>query len=436
MRSWYPLLLIVLMCAAVMGCAQMKGTQKVNEVKTGINASEMKTAVKASNVVKIGIIGPMETKYGTAMVHAARLAAEEINANGGILGRKVVILTADTKMDPNTGTMAFRRLADEGCNVIIGGFSSGVCLSMLQVMAKKKVLWLGDSATPRLTDKVKQDYQRYKYYFRPIGTNASTFPLDMVAMLNYLNKEGVHIKNIAIIRDNALWTDDVMKVLKPLLEKNNYTIVMDEKVNRGQTDFTTLLLKAKQDKADVIMPIIAHVRGVALVKEWARLKLGIPIAGHDLSAIDPDYWNATGGACNGELYTADGGGVPYPINSKMAHFLQAYREKYHTLPEAFDAYGVYDAVFLYKQAVENAAKAKEKNPFDPNVLVKYLEQFNATHPFKGVRGNIAFTKNHDLMWGNKYVRNWICQWQNGKQVVVYPHVSWIKTGKLITPWKK
>ncbi len=428
MRRLYLLLLLVLVGAMVMGCAQ-------NQTKTSVKPQVSNGTQITQNVVKIGVIGPMETKYGTAMVHAAKLAAEEINANGGILGRKIEILTADTKMDPNTGSMAFRRLADEGCNVIIGGFSSGVCLSMQQVMAEKKILWLGDSATPRLTEKVKENYSLYRYYFRPIGTNASTFPRDMVAMLNYLNEEGVHVKRVAIIRDNALWTDDVMKVLKPLLEENGYIIVMDEKVNRGQTDFTSLLLKAKQEKADVIMPIIAHVRGAPLVKEWASMKLGIPIAGHDLSAIDPDYWNATGGACNGELYTADGGGVPYPINDKMAHFLKAYEEKYHTLPEAFDAYGVYDAVYLYKQAVENAAKDGVKNPFNSDVLVKYLEQFNATHPFKGVRGNIAFTKYHDLMWGDKYVRNWICQWQNGKQVVVYPKVSWIKTGKLITPWK-
>ncbi len=412
------LVLLILLSLIVMGCVNQKVSQNKNE---------------GAKVVKIGVIGPMETKYGIAMVHAAKLAAEEINKEGGILGRKVEIVTADTKMDPNTGIIAFRRLADE-CNVIVGGFSSGVCLSMQKVMAEKKILWLGDSATPRLTENVRKNYNMYKYYFRPIGTNASTFPLDMVAMLNYLNEEGVHVKRVAIIRDNALWTDDVMKVLKPLLEKNGYTIVMDEKVNRGQTDFTTLLLKAKQEKADVIMPIIAHVRGAPLVKEWARLKLGIPIAGHDLSAIDPDYWNATGGACNGEIYTADGGGVPYPINAKMAHFLKAYKEKYHVLPEAFDAYGVYDAIYLYKKAVEMASKT-EKDPFNSTVLVKYLEMFNKTHPFEGVRGKIAFTKDHDLVWGNDFVRNWICQWQNGKQVVIYPKVSWMKTGKLITPWK-
>ncbi len=394
----------------------------------------------AENVIKIGVIGPMETKYGTAMEHAVKLAADEINEHGGILGKKIEVVVADTKLDQNTATSEFRRLVvDEGCKVIIGGFSSGVALSMLDTMADlaregHKVIWLGDASSPRLTDKVAQDYEHYKYFFRPLGLNASTFPLDMVAMLDFLRSQGLNIKKVAIIRDNALWTDDVMKVFKPLLEKHGYEIAMDEKAERGQTDFSSFLLKA-QEKADVIVPILAHVRGDSLVKQWADMKIRIPIAGHDLSAIDPDYWKATDGKCFGEIYTADGGGVPIPINDKMKHFLDAYKAKYGHLPEAYSAYGCYDAVYLYKEAVEMAAKAGEKNPFDPDVLVKYLEKFNRTHPFEGVRGKIAFTKNHDLVWGDGFVRNWICQWQKGKQVVLYP--KYMATGKLVLPdWIK
>ncbi len=387
--------------------------------------------VGAEDVVKIGVIGPMETKYGTAMVNAVKLAADEINEHGGILGKKIVVVVGDTKFDSNTATSEFRRLAvDEGCKVIIGGFASGVALSMMNVMAETKVLWLGDASSPRLTDKVAQDYDHYKYYFRVLTLNASTFPLDMIDMLDFLRSQGLKIKRVAIIRDNALWTDDVMKVFRPLLKEHGYEIVMDEKAERGQTDFSSFLLKA-QEKADVIVPILAHVRGDSLVKQWADMRIRIPIAGHDLSAIDPDYWNATEGKCFGEIYTADGGAVPSPINEKMKHFLEAYKAKYGHLPEAFSAYGCYDAVYLYKKAVEMAAKAGEKNPFDPDVLVKYLEKFDRNHPFEGIRGKIAFTKNHDLVWGNGFVRNWICQWQNGKQVVLYP--KYMATGKLVLP---
>ena len=394
--------------------------------------------VANAEVIKIGVIGPMQTKYGLAMKHAVELAAKEINEHGGILGNEVEVITADTKFDSNTATTAFRDLVDRGCKVIIGGFASGVALSMMDTMADlaktgHKVIWLGDASSPRITQLVAKDYNDYKYYFRVLTLNASTFPLDMIDMLDFLRSQGLKIKKVAIIRDNALWTDDVMKKFKPLLEKHGYEIVIDEKVSRGQTDFSSFLLKA-QSEADVIVPILAHVNGASLVKQWADMHIGIPIAGHDLSAIDPDYWNATDGKCNYEIYTADGGSVPVAINPRMEHFLKAYEEEYGHLPEAFSAYGCYDAVYLYKTVVEQAYKDGVKDPFDPDVLVKYLERYNATHPYDGIRGKIAFTKNHDLLWGNGYIRNWICQWQDGKQVVLYPKD--MATGTLELPMKK
>jgi len=388
---------------------------------------------KKEEVIKIGIIGPMETKYGIAMKRAAELAAKKINEEGGILGKKIEIVVADTKFNPDVATAEFRRLAqDEKVKVVIGGFSSGIALNMIEVMAETRTLWLGDASSPRLTDKVAQDYEHYKYFFRIVVTNASTFPLDMIEMLdNYLNKElGLNLKKVAIIRDDALWTDDVMKKFKPLLEERGFEIVMDEKVPRGTEDFSAILLEA-QKKADVIVPILAHVRGDTLLKQWHDMKIKKLIAGHDLSAIDPDFWNATDGKCFGEIYLADGGAVPTPINEKMVEFINMYEREFGTLPEAYSAYGVYDAVFIYKAAVEMASKDGVKDPFDPDVLVKYLEKFNESNPFESTRGKIAFTKNHDLLWGDEFIRNYVCQWQEGKQVILYPKNK--ATGEFVKP---
>jgi len=388
---------------------------------------------KKEEVVKIGVIGPMETKYGLAMKRAAELAAKKINEEGGILGKTVKIVVADTKFDPDVATTEFRRLAqDEKVNIVIGGFSSGIALTMIEVMAETKTLWLGDASSPRLTAKVKEDYEHYKYFFRPIVANASTFPLDMIEMLdNYLNKEiGLNIKKVAIVRDAALWTDDVMQKFEPLLKERGFEIVMDVKVPKGTEDFSTILLEA-QEKADVIVPILAHVRGDSLLKQWHDMKIKKLIAGHDLAAIDPDFWNATEGKCFGEIYTADGGAVATPINEKMIEFIDMYKKEFGKLPEAYSAYGVYDAVFLYKAAVEMASKAGESNPFDPDTLVKYLEKFNVNNPFEGVRGKIAFTSNHDLVWGDEFIRNYICQWQEGKQVILYPKNK--ATGQFVKP---
>lgn len=99
--------------------------------------------------VVIGVIGPMATPEGQAEEKAVKLAAEEINAQGGILGYKVEVVVGDTKLDSNTATSEFRRLATvENADVIIGGFSSGVMTAMMETMAETKTLFLSDASSP------------------------------------------------------------------------------------------------------------------------------------------------------------------------------------------------------------------------------------------------------------------------------------------------
>ncbi len=387
--------------------------------------------------LKVGVIGPMEMPFGKAEKKAVFLAAEQINKEGGILGRKVVVEVGDTKMNPDTATIAFRKLVNDGCRVIIGGFASGVSLSMQQVMAQTKTVWLADGASTELTKKVKENYNTYKYFFRAGTLNSTTFAYDIFDALNsYFNGElHKNWRKVAIIRDNAIWTDDVMKVLKPMLEKNGYTIVMDEKVSAGTSDFSSILYKVKQNKADVIITLLAHVDGIPLVKQWSNMKINAQIIGHDLSALSPYAWNNSNGKINGEVFIATGGAIPTPINNRSKEFLRAWIEKYHTLPEANTAYDMYDSLFMYKWAVEKAYKDGNKDPFNSDVVVKYLEKINRSHPFKCVRGNFAFTKYHDPVWGDNYIRNWICQWQNGKIVIIWPKN--VATGSYMQPnWIK
>jgi len=106
--------------------------------------------------VVIGVIGPMATPEGQAEEKAVKLAAEEINAQGGILGYKVEVVVGDTKLDSNTATSEFRRLATvENADVIIGGFSSGVMTAMMETMAETKTLFLSDASSPAHAQKVE-----------------------------------------------------------------------------------------------------------------------------------------------------------------------------------------------------------------------------------------------------------------------------------------
>ncbi|MCC6028425.1 MAG: ABC transporter substrate-binding protein [Archaeoglobus sp.] len=397
--------------------------------------SQPETIGKREKVV-IGVLAPLSLPEGSAQEKAARIAVEEINSKGGILGYKVELVVGDDKLDPTVGSAEFRRLATiEKADVIIGGFSSGVMLATMEVMAETKTLFLTDASSPSHSAKVAENYEKYKYWFR-LQNNATTFAYDIADMVKMLRENGYEVKKVYIIRDEHIWAEDVVKALKPLLDSLQVEIVKDVKIPRNYAEYEPLILEAERLNADLIIPIIALAgTGDILVKQWASLKPKLLIGGDLLAANDYAFFEKTGGAANYVIFTADGGTlVTDPITKMGKEFVEKYKAKYGHYPEAHQAFVAYDAVYLYKLAVEEAQRNKEKDPFNSDVLVKYIERFNEKNPVVLTRP-IAFAKNHDLAWGDNLTRNWISQWQDGKQVVIYPkHVA---TGKLkLPPWMK
>ena len=385
--------------------------------------------------VVIGVIGPMALPEGQAEEKAARLAAEEINAQGGILGLPIKIVVGDTKLNPDVAASEFRRLAEvEKADMILGGFSSGVMNTLMEVMAETKTVFLADASSPGHPKRVAENYEKYKYWFRISQNNGTTFAWDIAGMIDYLRSKGYEVNKVYIIRDEHIWTDFVMKDLTPLLEERGIEIVGDAKVGRGYTEYEQLLIDAEDKGADLVIPILAIAgTGDVLVKQWAELQPKFLLAGHDLAAIDYKFYEKTEGAAEYYIFLADGGVLVTAPPTEMAKkFVEAYKEKYGHYPESHQAYGAYDAVYIYKMAVEAAYKAGEENPFDPDVVVKYLEQFKPGNPAKLTR-NVAFHKNHALVWGDEYVRNWVSQWQDGKQCILYPET--VATCDLkLPPW--
>ncbi|ADB57273.1 ABC transporter substrate-binding protein [Archaeoglobus profundus] len=404
---------IVLVCALMMlGCSQKTPSETPAE-----------TTAEAE-VIKIGVIGPMETKFGKAMVNGAQLAVDEINAQGGIDGKRLVIVQADGKLKPDVTGKELRRLAyDENVNVIIGGFSSGIVIANMDTIAEIKKVWIVECASPTVTKKIAEDYDSYKYIFR-LEANSSTDVPFLLEGMNYV-REKIPMKRVAIVRDQAKWVEDVDQQLKNALIENGYEVVDDIAIPPQKTDFDDVFTRVKNERADVIVAMIAHGNAVNFIKQW-KDSVNIPVIGLILPAIDPNFWNETNGKCDKLLVLAPSSQVPIPINENMKNFLKNYKSKYGHLPEAYTAYESYEAVYVFKKAYE-MAKANGEDPNDSDILVKYLEKINAQNPLQGVRGKIAFTKYHDIIVAKGYIVNLIIQWQNGKMVAIYP----IKTGELV-----
>lgn len=343
-------------------------------------------------------------------------------------------------MDPNVGTANFRKLTvDEEVDVIIGGFSSGVVTAMQDTMAELDQLFLGDAVSPEHTARVEQNYEDYKYYFRVPTSNIILISKDLNAMLiDYLKQEkNLPIEKVGIIRDDAAWAQGfVTNLVKPPLENAGIEVVRDDPVPTGVTgaEFASILESHQNAGVDVIVPCMAHVDAVPLVKTWSEMEPNALLAGFSVAMLNLEGWEITDGACKYTAFLAMGGMTYAPITSRTIPFIERYENRWGVLPEANVGYGFYDAVYMYKQAVEWAQENGEENPFDSSTLVSYLEKFDEDNPYPSVRGRNAFTKSHDLMWGTDYVRNWPFQWMGSKeQVLVWPPEK--ATGDFtIPPW--
>jgi len=125
--------------------------------------------------IKIGVPTAVQLQVGRDTLTAIKMAVDEINKKGGLLGRKLEYVTADETENPETGISAIKKLvSDEKVDVLIGGYTSGVTLAQLPHIASSKTIYLGvGAASPSITAKVKNDYHNYKYIFRVGPINAA-----------------------------------------------------------------------------------------------------------------------------------------------------------------------------------------------------------------------------------------------------------------------
>src|SRR5262249_34533216 len=129
--------------------------------------------------IRIGVNTAIQLQVGRDAIDAVRMAIGEINEQGGVLGKKLEVIVADegeaATEGPKVGIAAVNKLTGEDrVNVLIGGYDSGVTLGELPHISRAKTIFLGiGSASPALPQKVKDDYEHFKYIF-PV--NPINFP--------------------------------------------------------------------------------------------------------------------------------------------------------------------------------------------------------------------------------------------------------------------
>jgi len=333
-------------------------------------------APEAKSETVIGMIGPMTgegAQSGTNMRDAVVLGIDEVNSRGGIQGEKLKLVVVDDEGNPTKSINGNNRLVhNEQAMVVIGSVQSTCTLANMAVTEKVGVPQMTSTSTsPAITQKGN------KWIFRTAATDAIQAENIVKIAINTLGK-----KRLAVINVSTDYGRDGTKVILDICKKMGLSPVAVESFNQGDKDFSSQLLKIKEQNPDTLIIWSMYEEAALIAKQAAQMGLNIQLMGGG-GLTNSKYVELGGPATNGTLMCQT-----YHPSSKdplIAGFTERFQKKYGRLPDP-NAAQSYDAILIIVAAMEKAG-VKDKS--------KIRDAIAETHDFKGVTGKITFDKTGD-----------------------------------------
>ena len=363
--------------------------------------------------IKIGVISEESAIVGQSISQGAQLAAANINAHGGIDGRKLEILVYDDHSSAADAVRAYQRAVEQDhVKAVVTTFISEIALALEPWSARLHMPTITPGAASNdITKQIHNDYARYKYMFE--GWFPATILAQAVCDSSHdLFVKELHMKTAAIMSEDADWTKPLDEGYKKCLPQAGLKVVDELRFNPDTTDFTPIFNRIEAKHPDVIITGIAHV-GVQPTVQWHDQQVPIAMGGISAQATNLTFWKDTNGAANGVV--TETGTVPgLAITPLTIPVADAFVKKTGHFP-AFVGFTAYDAVRALAGAM---ARAHSTNP---DKIVAQMEKTDMV----GTLGQYAFhgRKNkytHSLRYGKKWIPTVFMQWQDGKQVCVWP----------------
>ena len=380
---------------------------------TAIGLMLTSSQAMAADPIKFGVIAEAQAIAGASIPQAAQLAADEINAKGGVDGRQIQIVTYDNHSSSADSVRAFQRAVNEDkVNAVIASYISEVVLALMPWAARlKTVMVTPGAASNEISLGVHKDYDKNKYTFHGYLTSAS-LALSVCDAAKELLVEQKHMKTAVIMSEDAAWTTPLDVGYEECLPKIGLKVLDHIRFSPDTTDFTPIFNKIETSKPDVIITGISHV-GVQPTVQWKNQQVPIPMLGISSQATNETFGKDTNGAADGVLYQGvSGPGVA--VTPKSVPFAEAFKKKYGNYP-SYAGYTAYDEVYYLADAIKRAGST------DSDKMVDALEKTD----WEGTIGRVQFYGKsdqftHSIKYGKGLITGLLLQWQDGKQVSVWP----------------
>ncbi len=295
-----------------------------------------------STTTPIAVVGPVTGQYasfGAQMQNGAELAVADINAAGGLLGKKLELEIGDDACDPKQAVAVANQMAGKGVALVAGHYCSGSSIPASKVYAEADLVQISPASTnPALTDD-----RAGPNIYRVCGRDDQQ---GSVAG-NYLAKHFAD-KNIALVHDKTAYGKGIADEVKKTLNAAGKQETMYEAITAGEKDYSALVSKLKQANIDVLYLGGYHTEAGLIARQMRDQGMNTILMGGD-ALVTQEYWSITGPAGEGTLMTFS----PDPRkNPAAADVVKRFKDK-GIEPEGYVLY-TYAAVQAWKQAAEKA----------------------------------------------------------------------------------
>ncbi len=332
------------------------------------------------DTVRIGVEGPLsgdQKVTGTGMLNGAKLAAEKLNAKGGLLGKQIEIVPIDDGADADTGVAATNAAIKSGLDGVVGPYNSGVgvkTLPLYEAAGLTPIRLTSDSSTNGLG----YTLQPMDYQIAPVATQALT--------------DWLKAKSVAIAYDPTPgYTVTVAAQMKKLLEEAGVKVTAYEAVKPGASNYTSAVAELEATSPDAIYAVVYFPEGGLIAKAMDASSSSVKCLA-DYASADPGFVTTAGQAAAENCPVV---GVPSPGDfPDGGSFDSAYQDQFGEGPGTWSSY-VYDSVNLLASCVESAGgfaitpNADGSTTAQVDGSTPLTKCLNATDNWKGVTGSVT-----------------------------------------------
>ncbi|HVW52699.1 MAG TPA: branched-chain amino acid ABC transporter substrate-binding protein [Trinickia sp.] len=338
-------------------------------------------SAQADTIVKIGHVAPLtggSAHQGKDNENGARLAIEEINAKGLVIGGQKVTLALDPQDDagdPRQATQVAQKLVDDKVVAVVGHETSGTSIPASKIYSDAGIVQISPSATnPKYT------LQGFKTTYRVVATDAQQGP----ALANYA-ATNLHVKKVAIVDDSTAYGQGLAQEFEKAAKAAGLNVVSHDATNDKAVDFRAILTKIKGENPDAIMVGAMDATGGPFAKQAKQLGLRAKILAGD-GVCTANIVDLAGPAADNIVCSQAGIGLDQMKGG--SDFAAKYKKRYNQDVVLYSPY-TYDAVYIVVDAMKRA------NSVDPAKILAAMP----TTDHKGVIGETTFDAKGDLKHG-------------------------------------